>query len=780
MAARVFVMSSVRHLLQMTNYSLLEWIAARNPGPELYPSAEVLKELQAPSDGGLVDALESLLICAEQNGWSGVFRPLISAIEDSDGCSDLCGDQPRTLSGLLRALVELRNDGGEGHGLPGGYRRAEEEAALRFVIDKLAEVIPELSGDSIEVGPAGREVRVRMLRVVSGKPVLVRKIRLVNSACVRVQGKFYNENGDLEKVSYEAWNPFSRFAGQALPTLVEFSNSWDPLCYLPDRVTDTFVGRDEERGAIRDWINDEESRACLVFGDGGVGKTTLVIETLHQILEEDVRVEWRPRVVSFYTAKRLQFGVDGLAPIGAGRPHLMDLLAHLYTLLLGRRPNQDFYIKGVTGAAMLLQELMRAELDLKKAEHLIIVDNAETLIETDEDRDLLGRELKEVARRVGRILITSRRREILGADPVEVKPLSKLEAVKFLRDRGEGKLKVAAIKRASDVVLLSVVEDLERRPIVLEAFVNALCDPATATIEKAKTKVLGLLQKDLGTFLFSDAWSRFGKGIRKLLILMTKVADVHDAQSFRICADLSQVPLQDAEKALVESSGIASIVHIDGGIQISFSRNFLDFCKDKADVSAEVVALARSRYSQFISRSKSFTGDRILEAFRTPLARAAHKAKSDGDLDGAEELYAQAILSDSSNGLLFDRYAYFLFHDRRNNSAALHVAKRATELLASNGECWYTRGLIEARIGDSRAAEVSLAKAEALGVSQIRCALQLAWAYLKSKPRPQLGLAERTLLLLQSLTEQLPTNSRERLEVRNISERLAYLRGRES
>lgn len=777
--ARVVVISSIRHLLQVVNYSLLEWIAARNPEPELQPPREILQELLAPSDGTLVDGLEALLICAEQNGWSGAFRPLVKPVDESDGCVEICGTHPQTLSGLLRALVEIRNDGGEGHGLPGGYRRNEEKAALDFVIAALDEVMPKLSGGDIEIGPSGQEVRVRMIRAFGGHPILVRKIKVVNLATVRIQGRYYNENGSLESVTYDAWSPFSKFTGQLVPSLREFSNTWRPLCSLPERITDSFIGRDSERKAIVDWLDDQESRACLVYGDGGVGKTTLVVEVLHQILEEDLVSSWQPKVVSFYTAKRLQFGVDGLAPIGAGRPHLMDLLAHLHVLLLGKYPDAEFYKKGVMGAAMVLQERMRQELDLKKADHLVVVDNAETLIESDEDRDLLGQELKEIARRVGRVLITSRRREILGADPVEVKALSKLEAVKFLRVRGETNLKIAAIKKAADVELLAVVEDLERRPIVLEAFINALGDPSFATLEKAKKKVLGMLQEDLGTFLFSDAWARLSKEIRKLLVLMTRVADVHDAQSFRICADLGQIPIQDAEKALEESSGIASVVHVGGGVQIAFSRNFLDYCKAKDGVTVEQVALARARYSQFLARARTFSGDRILEAFRSPLAKAAHRARSDGDLVAARDLYEQAILSDSANGLLFDRYAYFLFHQIHDNEAALHQAKRATELLAGNGECWYTRGLIEARLGDSRAAVSSLSKAESLGVAQVRCALQLAWAYLKSRPKPQLAQAELQVLLLDSITSSQPANSRDRLEIRNISERLAYLKAKE-
>ena len=774
--ARVVLISTVRHLLQVVDYSLVEWISARNPDPQLQPSRELLLALRAPSDGTLVEALEALLISAEQNGWTGACRLVIQSIEESDDCIKVCGDHAETLFGLLRGLVELRNAGGEGHGLPGDYQRKAEQAALAFTLNAIKDFVPRIHDDGdLYSGPSGLEIRLRMLRAYSGNPVLVRSIEELNSATVRVKGQYYNSKRKLESTSYEAWNPFSKFGGQNISSLTEFANSWLPLCYFPDRITDTFTGRAEEKSALIDWLDDTDSRACLVFGDGGVGKTTLVVETLHQFLDEDIEVNWKPKIVTFYTAKRWQFGVNGLSAIGAGSPHLMDLLAHLHVLLIGRHPETSFYKRDVRSAATFLQDSMKSELHLTKNEHLIVVDNAETLIESDEERDTLGKELKEIAKRVGRILITSRRREILGAEPVEVKPLSSIDAVGFLRSRGEVKLKLGPIKRASDVELLAIVAELERRPIVLEAFISALCDPACNTLEKAKKKVLGMLKKDLGSFLFSDAWVRFSKEIRRLLVLMVRVSDVHDAQSFRICSNLSGIQIQDAEKALEESSGIASVVHVGGEMQISFSKNFINFCKDKDVVSADDVARAGDEYSRFLSRARSFNGDRMAAALRTPVAKAAYRAKNEGDMKAARDLFEQALVADNTNGILFDRYAYFLFHDMRDNKAALHQARRATELSPSEGEVWYTRGLIEARIGEVGAAEASLGKAGSLGISNVRCGIQLAWAYLKARPR-QLALAERQLLVLQTITSHMLPASKVRLEIEHIGERLRNLR----
>lgn len=774
--ARVVLMSGLRQLLQVVAYGLLDWIAARGPDPETQPPQSIVDALHAPTDGTLVDAVDALLVAAEQNGWSGVYKIGSTQIPDSSECNELCVDFPANILGLLQSMVAMRNDGGEGHGLPGGYNRQLECGALELLVSSFEPVLPTGSDNSMRIGPSACEIDIRTIRVHQGRPALIRKMQEINSATVRIRAQVYTSDGGVDKFTYEAANVFAKFPNGSLASLKSYDNSWMPLYYLPDRVTDTFTGRDAERTALLEWLDDQESRSCLVYGDGGVGKTTLVVEVIHQLLDEQVSTNWKPRVISFYTAKRTQFGIDGLTPTGAGRPHLMDLLVHLHILFFAKYPERQFYRYSIGDAAQALQTRMKDELGIGKGDHLVIIDNAETLIESTSDREELGRQLKDISRRVGRVLITSRRRELLGAEPVEIKPLSSGDAIRFIRKRGSDKLSISAIKRASDQQLYNIVEVLERRPIVLQAFLNALCDPATDTLEKAKNRVASMLRRDLGEFLFSDAWTRLHKDVRKLLVLMSRIADVHDGQSFRICADICNVAVHDAEKALVESNGIASIVYIDGALQVAFSKNFIDFCKDQPGPGDADVQRARQRYGQFLARASKFSGDRVAEAFRTPVARAAHRAKQDGDLAGAKDLYTQAVLADSANGWLFDRYAYFFFHDLRDNNAALHQARRATELLPVEGEVWFTRGLIEARLGDFRGAESSLAKARQLGVSDIRCALQLAWAYLKAKPRPQLDFAAQQLHFLDLRTAPLPVNDRARAETSHIRDRFEFLK----
>lgn len=779
---RVRVIVSIRLLLQQATYGLLEWVSQQSPSPELQPDHQVIQALRSPADGALVEGFEALLITCEKMGWSGIARILVVPTEQRPATL-ICQTYPKNVQGLLRAVVWLRNDGAEGHGLVGGYQREAEIDALRFLIDKLSPVLPKIMADgNVSIGIDRMARKLEFVKCWDEAPALIRRIKILSPDRVRAYCQVDMGENSRKDFTYEASNPFKNIGGRELPTLAIWENSWEPFCYLPERTTDSFTGRDHQLEELKDWANDEESRSCLIYGDGGYGKTTLALEFLHRILDEDLQIEWRPTLILFYTAKRWQWGLNGLEPISAGQPHLMELLAFIHLLLFGDYPSADFYRLEVSQAAIKLQGRIKDELKVERKDIVIVIDNAETLIESDEARARFGKELKEVSRRVGRVILTSRRHEHLGADPIGIDALSESEAVDFLRDRAE-KLSLSVVKRAKDGEILDALKKLERRPIVLNAFANALSDPAVKRIEQAADRVAGMLRKDLGTFLFADTWARLGPGVRRLLLLMTRIGDAHESQSLRICADIAGVSVQAAEQALQETGGIASQINVQGDLQLTFSNNFLEYAREKTvqladgtvSPSEAEITRARVQYSDYLKGTRLYSGDRIAAAFRTPQAKAAHRARQEGDLTESQRLFESAILADRDNGWLWDRYAYFLFHDIRDNDAALLKSKKAVELLPLEGEVWLTRGLIEARLGQARPCEISLERAEAQGVAWQRCATQRAWAYLKTKPA-QLGLAEKEVKALTHYVQNNIHDTRISRELERIEGRLASLR----
>jgi hypothetical protein len=783
---RLHVVSSIRLLLQQAVYGLLEWCSKQPTKEGAFLPADLIDDLIAPSDGTLIDALESIAIYCEQLGWSGVTRHLFSPISEEAACRSLCADGGSSVASLLRGLVRLRNDGAEGHGLAGDYDTNAEKDCLAEAVKNLSPLLPRIeTADTIVIGPEGSEVRLSFLRLIEGAPVLLRKITKLGSNKLRVDIQYLDGRGRRQATRYEADNFFSSLNAMSIPTYKTWPSQWRPLCYIPERTTETFQGREDEQKALAEWMDDDDSRTCLVYGDGGVGKTTLVVEFLQRYLDgdPDLDVKWKPQVISFYTAKKWRWGINGVELLIPGQPHLMGLLFHLHVLFFGKPPSEDFYRLDVRQAAIKLQKMMADDLGLRRDDHLLIVDNSETLISSSDEIERLGRELREISRRIGRVVITSRRRETLEATPVLVDKLRPLDAVALLKERAQI-LGLRVIKQAKDEEVLSIVNDLGSSPIVLEAFLQALTDPASRSILAAKRRVSALLTKDLGEFLFADAWARYSSKLKHLLLLLTRIGDVHDGRQLAICCSIVGVTLPEAEEAFEESSGIASLVRLSSGVEVAFSTNFLDFASEKsvavegaAHPTATEITEARRQYNQFVQSIRKFSGDRIAQAFRTPLAKAAHRARKDGRIHDALQLYQQAVLSDSNNGWLFDRFAYFLFHDLRDSGAALVQATCATDLIPNEGEVWFTRGLIESRLGDYRRCEASLERAESLGIDRIRCVTQRAWGYLKSSP-VMLNLAKRDINFLTQALDKAPRSDRRWAELDALISRRAYLENR--
>src|SRR5690606_25349393 len=83
-----------------------------------------------PADGSLVSLLSQLLVAAENLNWRSVGRQYWEQTELSTELRQLTGTTRANLETILTAFVRTRNDGVEGHGLPGGYSPRTDVAVV--------------------------------------------------------------------------------------------------------------------------------------------------------------------------------------------------------------------------------------------------------------------------------------------------------------------------------------------------------------------------------------------------------------------------------------------------------------------------------------------------------------------------------------------------------------------------------------------------------------------------------------------------------------------------
>ncbi len=699
----------------------------------------------------MVSALAKLVVECENLGWRGISKVLWSDLASSDQFDYLLESEPANLEGLLLAHVRRRNDG-SGHGLPGGYDRRAEQAMLLAIIDKLDPLIPRIDArtEALHIGGAGQNgLALSLIKPLGGQLYIVRNIKSTKAGICVVKVQVQSNLGEREELSFESPDVLAS-APQYRRATIDYTDTeiggWEPLANLPERLTEAFSGRDEEMKKLADWFDDVESKTCLVFGDGGMGKTTLVVEFLHRVFDRKVNTTWRPDLIFFYTAKRTRWGINGLEIIDPSTVGASDIALSLAKAMEGT-VGREWYSLDSAGAIGRLETLL-ASYGLNRGQILVVVDNAETLAQSDEDVVALSKTMRETRRRIGRVIVTSRRREHIEAEMLELPQLSEEECESLLRKRART-LTIKHIEQAGGATLRSYSKRLGRKPLVLEVFVQSLCESG-ASLEKAFNRVQQMQNQDLGEFLYSDAWQRIGEPLRRMLLLMSRVGEVHDEILMKLCAAECDVSVLEAQRAIDESRGIASISRISGAIQVAFTPEFMRFCAGQAIksgvrelVTSDMVDKVGRRYRHFQASASKQVTDRTGTAFRHPLARAAYRSAMDGADGDAEAWYELAVGADSANAALHDRYAYFLLA-RGRLPIALDRACRAVQLEPAVSEFWFTKGIVESKSNLAEEALKSLAEAQRLGKPSHLCALQMAYAYSKRSP-PDLANARAAL-----------------------------------
>lgn len=743
-----------RITLQHAIITLAEWIVNEYRRRDAWPlsSEPPISELRAPSDGVMVGLLAELLVVCENLGWQGVTRPLWEKVRSQRPAARLAPGKSPSLEDVLNGFVRERNDGIEGHGLP---RASDVDAMLdvcALLLERLAPVLPEMQDDGTLVlrrrdAPNSPVLELKLLHGHNGAPVAYREIARHGPGRCRVRAQVLVTLTSSVDVTWEAddilGSNFGDEPGYAITGTHD--GSWNPLTRLPERLTPYFRGRTDQLEELRDWLDDRESRACLVFGDGGFGKTTLVVEFLHRVLEGSISTKYRPEMITFYTAKKTRWGLTGLEYIRGGDVGVADVALDIVRALEGRSLGREWFDRESKSLIAKLSVHLREKWGVQRNDHLLILDNTETMAIDENDVKALAADIRELSKHVGRVIVTSRRREKFEARQIEVGGLSPEESVALLRARGTG-LQRRQIIDAGDASLRKFAKQMGHRPLVLEVFVQILRD-GSLSLQRSLDRVVQMEQQDLGEFLYLDAWNRLSDRVRVLLLLMTRIAEVHDEVLLKLCCQKAGVSILEANEALEESRGIAQLSRLEGELQVVFAPEFLHFCSDRT-VSLDGtqlptdtwVSAVRKRYQEFLGSRDAKIVDRVSRAYRTTFARAAYKAYQDGDWKTCEENYELAVVEDPENGLLFDRYAMFL-KLRNRLEDALAKAQEATRLAPADPEVWFTKGMIEARMGLALPGRDSLERAIKNGKQKHLCYLQMAYGFsVSATPQPTVVL----------------------------------------
>lgn len=526
---------------------------------------------------------------------------------------------------------------------------------------------------------------------------------------------------------------------------------------VPVRQTDTFEGRTKELDSLKEWMEDEDTRFCLIYGDGGFGKTTLALEFLNRLIEGEVEIQGKfPSVISYYSSKMTRWTSDGLVHFKGVSDAMEDSIRELLLCLYPVIEKKWYQVSGTVLIDKVAGEL--AEQKFKRDDVLLVLDNTETLATSPEKVEELAEFLKKAGKKIGRILITSRRREFLPATPIQVAGLSDAEALRLMRRLGN-EYAAVAITQAGDSRLRQVCAQLTNKPLLIDTLVKYIARSGSG-IDGALEQILRKTSDQLLEFLYQDAWMRIDDLRRKAFLILVSMACPIDG---RCVGDACQeVGLQhvDFQSGLDETYFVTTT---DRGATydveiVELAKQFFLKQLQKLDVAGkdEIKRLAGKVDKQALHREqleKAYVRDRVADAFRSQYAKAAKIAVDRRDYDSADESFKLALLEEPMNAALKDRYAWFLSHILQNLPVALPFAEEAAKLDPKSGDAQITLGLIQYRLGNIEAGDAAMNQAIKNGKPQMLCNLRMGIArYHQAKKAPYardaIGLLKEAEVLL--------------------------------
>jgi tetratricopeptide (TPR) repeat protein len=702
-----FLTCTLRSLLQVASTSSLEVVKELTPTED--PNLDSLIErFRRPSDGMPIEILDKTIpiirTYVDKNfmtGWFENFKSLQTPV-----CKQ------------LQEWVQFRNKR-TGHGVLDQKHTTEwankTELLIKSCLLVFKQVIPSVTQDKqLNIAVNNSNLNIDTPLFIDDHAIVITSVEQKKSRWKMKAQLLSFSNAEEKTLELSEKNVFSNLDNVTdIYKLIEVNNNNQDYILehnTPIRQTDVFEGRVDELLVLKDWLDDEDSRRCLIYGDGGYGKTTLVLECLNQLIEGSLNISRPlPSVICYYTAKKTRWTSEGITYFTSIEPIIDESIRELIRCLHTVLP-KDWYT--TSGKALV----NKAVTELKKNNYsrddvLIVLDNTETLATTSQQTRELGQLIEMIGKSVGRVIITSRRQESIEAKQLLIEGLSTEDCINLLRALAV-EYKAEAISKSGDATLRKISEKLMKKPILLEALVVYI-GRAKVGIEAALDSLYRKSNDELLEFLYDDAWERIGEQQKETFYVIVSLTCPLDKYSISRACQLIEIQHSEFQTSLVETH-FSNITDYGSYYEIElvelaqrfFQKKLSEQAKGIQDkikgIASEVTKYSSKRHDIELAYKK----DRVAEAFRNEFAKAAKIASDKDDINTAIEMYKLAIEEDPLNSALHDRFAWILFNKTKDYPLAKNMAEKAVKLNPRNCDAIVNLALInylldEIQIGDS-------------------------------------------------------------------------------
>ncbi|WP_281188430.1 ATP-binding protein [Vibrio harveyi] len=717
---------------------------------DMFDLPEYAHRLRRPADGSPSQILDALIPVLREHlhrdymyGW----------FETKKGF-----EQPANVK--VHSWVQFRNNR-PGHGVldeKNVSKWSEETKAIILQLLSISEnFLPtvDVDGESLSLPDYAKINKLTTPLVHKNKAIVIRSIAIKKGVSkLRCQLLCRSDAEeiviDLPQENVFVIESIRNVGAYTLVDVVNAKGNYSVFHNIPVRQTDTFEGRHAELEELSEWLDDLDSKYCLIYGDGGFGKTTLVLEFLNQLLEGEID-STVPQVISYQTAKLTKWTSNGLVYLKGVAPASDEIVRELMRLFETRLDKSWFEVSGK--ALISKAETYLRKEGFSRDDVLLVIDNTEVYSEVSYDVRELGKFFKSLGRVVGRVIITSRRREYVEANPVLIEGLSDAECVTLMK-RLAKEYNAQPITQASERTLRNVSKRLMCKPLLVHSLTK-LISHTQRSIEDTLDTIFSKKNHELLDFLYQDAWGRMNDLQKNVFMVLVNISFPINNVAISSACQKSGIQVSEFESALNETYFCTEVRH-EGEVFIEFvmlARNFFIKCfgSCSAQEKEEIKQVAKD-VDKDIKRSddinRTYREDRVAEAFRTDFAKAAKNYAVQGHVKEAIEMYELAIQEEPLNAALHDRFAWLLLNRTHRIEDARDLAKKSVKLDGNNCDARVSLALAYYRLFDVSLGDEQIDIAKKLGRTPGFCNLRKGIArYYKGKNESEL---KTSIPILQS------------------------------
>ena len=727
-----FYSSVLRSILQVAAFTSLERCSRYLPENEIDLEASLIR-MQQPSDGLPIEIIESILpglrTYVDRNISYGWYKE---------------GQELLGLGNRLRKWVQFRNDT-VAHSVLCEKNASEWTVKMLELVELSLRVFNNtlpIYDETNHQLTIGNDI-VYFPFINTNTPLVIRQITC-NKGVWKLQGRLLSRDDASKKVMDLHEKCIYLQSGHMNKDIYNYSEGVEIhkigvghsfLHNIPKRQTDIFEGRKNELTKLKEWLNDDDERACLVFGDGGFGKTTLVLEFLNRLLEDKVDLtKARPQIISFYSAKMTRWTEYGLIHLkssaGAMDECIRELIRAFEPVL-----TKDWYEATEDRLIQKAKNYLK-EQGFDRNDVLFIFDNTETIATSTHEVESLGEFLQSVSKKLGKMIVTSRRREFINATPISVKGLREDECVNLLT-RQATSFEAMPLLQAGEKKLKRISKKLMYKPLLISSLVKKI-SLTSCGIDNAMDSLLMKSSDELVEFLYEDAWARMSKAQQNVYMLLIMAESPLDHLSVSEACKMMEIPLTEFH-ATFDETYFGSLMNYGKKFSIELEELSCRFFNKKVTDLAEVEQSKFAEYAEKLDISVSqihkieheYESDRIADAFRNPFAKAARTYVRKNEYPKALEMYELAMEDEPLNSALMDRFAWFLYHKVSSSESkvkAENLWRKAIRVNNSNCDALVNLALARYRNDDLIEGDSLMDSARHLSRSFSFCALNKAKA----------------------------------------------------